>query len=131
MTSPINPRTPGLPRAALYSPVLCPGLNLVESISSKHQSHQNDAVRTTIDIPDSVLRRAKAEAALRGMKLKDFVIESLRAALRGELAVRESSPSYGEPAQQRIGEDCVFPVIRGEGGPALRDATSDSLNRLL
>ena len=30
-------------------------------------------MRTTIDIPDDVLRRAKARAALSGMKLKDLI----------------------------------------------------------
>ncbi len=31
------------------------------------------------EIPDDVHRRAKAEAALRGMTLKDFLIEALEA----------------------------------------------------
>lgn len=88
-------------------------------------------MRTTIDIPEAVLRRAKAEAALRGMKLKDFVTQALRATLRGELEVLESSPDYGVALEQRIGEGCVFPLIRGDGGPALRDATGPALNRLL
>jgi len=88
-------------------------------------------MRTTVDIPGSVLRRAKAEAALRGMKLKDFVTEALRAALRGDFAVRETSPIYGKEAEERISDDCRFPVIRGEGGAGLRDATGDTLNRLL
>ena len=30
-------------------------------------------MRTTIDIPDEILRRAKSTAALRGMKLKELV----------------------------------------------------------
>jgi hypothetical protein len=88
-------------------------------------------MRTTIDIPESVLRHAKAEAALRGMKLKDFVTEALRAALQGDLLLRESSPDYGEADEQRIAEDCAFPLIRGPGGRALRDITADSLHRIL
>ena len=36
-------------------------------------------MRTTVDLPDELLRRAKAEAALRGRKLKDIVEEGLRA----------------------------------------------------
>lgn len=87
-------------------------------------------MRTTVDIPEPILRRAKAEAALRGMELKDFVTEALRAALR-DPRVRETSPAYSEEPEQRLADDCVFPLIRGEGGPALRDATGDSLNRLL
>ena len=48
-------------------------------------------MRTTIDIPDELLRRAKSEAALQGRKLKDLVTEGLR------LALGEAAPAGGEP----------------------------------
>ena len=35
-------------------------------------------MRTTVDIPDELFRRAKSEAALRGRKLRDLVEEGLR-----------------------------------------------------
>lgn len=38
-------------------------------------------MRTTIDIPDELFRRAKADAALRGRKLKDLVEDGLRRVL--------------------------------------------------
>jgi hypothetical protein len=38
-------------------------------------------MRTTIDIPDELFRRAKSQAALRGRKLKDLVEEGLRAVI--------------------------------------------------
>ena len=38
-------------------------------------------MRTTVDVPDDLYRRAKAEAALRGRKLKDLVEEGLRLVL--------------------------------------------------
>jgi hypothetical protein len=38
-------------------------------------------MRTTVDIPDELFRRAKSEAALRGRKLKDLVEEGLRLVL--------------------------------------------------
>jgi len=38
-------------------------------------------MRTTVDIPDELLRRAKSEAALRGRKLKDLLEEGLRLVL--------------------------------------------------
>ena len=38
-------------------------------------------MKTTIELPDDLYRRAKAEAALRGRKLKDLVEEGLRLAL--------------------------------------------------
>lgn len=41
-------------------------------------------MRTTVDIPDELFRRAKSEAALRGRKLKDLVEEGLRLVLKKE-----------------------------------------------
>jgi hypothetical protein len=41
-------------------------------------------MRTTVDIPDELFRRAKSEAALRGRKLKDLVEEGLRLVLENE-----------------------------------------------
>ena len=38
-------------------------------------------MKTTIELPDELYRRAKAEAALRGRKLRDLVEEGLRLAL--------------------------------------------------
>ena len=87
-------------------------------------------MRTTLDIPEDLLRRAKAEAALRGRSLKDFVTEAIRAALRvpSEL-VAEGEPTYGD--EQVIGDDCVFPLIRGSGGTALRDLTPERVHEIL
>jgi hypothetical protein len=39
------------------------------------------AMKTTIEVSDDLYRRAKAEAALRGRKLKDLVAEGLRLVL--------------------------------------------------
>jgi len=38
-------------------------------------------MKTTIEVPDELYRRAKAEAALRGRKLRDLVEEGLRLVL--------------------------------------------------
>jgi hypothetical protein len=43
-------------------------------------------MRTTVDVPDELFRRAKSEAALRGRKLKDLVEEGLRLVLEKEKA---------------------------------------------
>ncbi len=43
-------------------------------------------MRTTVDLPDELLRRAKSEAALRGRTLKDLVAEGLRLVLEQENA---------------------------------------------
>lgn len=47
-------------------------------------------MKTTIEVPDELYRRAKAEAALRGRKLKDLIEEGLRLAL-------EASPKTRRP----------------------------------
>jgi hypothetical protein len=39
------------------------------------------SVKTTVEVSDDLYRRAKAEAALRGRKLKDLVEEGLRLVL--------------------------------------------------
>jgi hypothetical protein len=40
-------------------------------------------MKTTVELPDDLYRRAKAEAALRGRKLKDLVEEGLQLVLDG------------------------------------------------
>ncbi len=40
-----------------------------------------NAMKTTVEVPDELYRRAKAEAALRGCKLREFIEEGLRLAL--------------------------------------------------
>jgi len=54
-------------------------------------------MRTTVDIPDELFRRAKSEAALRGRKLKDLVEEGLRLVLEKEKAPAETE----QPSQRR------------------------------
>ena len=51
------------------------------------------SVKTTIEIPDPLFRKAKSHAAERGQTLKDFVADALQARL---VAVAESTPT-GEP----------------------------------
>ncbi len=51
-------------------------------------------MKTTVELPDAIYRQAKAEAALRGRRLKDLIEEGLRLVLnapthtasRGDLA---------------------------------------------
>jgi hypothetical protein len=38
-------------------------------------------MKTTVEVPDDLYRRAKAEAALRGRKLRDLIEEGLRLVL--------------------------------------------------
>ena len=80
-------------------------------------------MRTTIDLPANLLRQARAHAARRGITLRDLCVEALRAALAAGDASRHD--------RSRLGEHCLFPLIRGAGGPALRSLTPERLNRLL
>jgi hypothetical protein len=46
-------------------------------------------MRTTIDLPDDILRRAKAVAALRGLKLKDLIASYIERGLESSTALPE------------------------------------------
>jgi hypothetical protein len=45
-------------------------------------------MKTTIEVPDDLYRRAKSHAALRGRRLKDLVEEGLRLVLEGPAKTR-------------------------------------------
>jgi hypothetical protein len=64
-------------------------------------------MRTTVDIPDELLRRAKSEAALRGRKLKDLVEEGLRRVLDTPPAASEAPPSKKVTAHDLL-KDLIF-----------------------
>ncbi|MBX9829835.1 MAG: hypothetical protein K2Y27_33200 [Xanthobacteraceae bacterium] len=52
-------------------------------------------MKTTVEVPDELYRRAKAEAALRGRRLRDLVEEGLRLVL----AVPRKRPSHPSLAE--------------------------------
>lgn len=78
------------------APGCCPGAglraigpSLVRDAGGKGKSCAQSLVlckyafmRTTVDLPDEFFQRVKAKAALRGMKLKEFIAESLQRAHR-------------------------------------------------
>ncbi|MFO7769236.1 MAG: hypothetical protein R6W82_09835 [bacterium] len=77
------------------------------------------------------MRRAKADAALKGLSLKEWMTRAVQAALREPTrVVSEQSPSCAAEAQV-IEEGCVLPLIRGAGGPALRDLTPERVHEIL
>lgn len=49
-------------------------------------------MKTTIDIPDPVFRRAKAKAAERGQALREFVTEALQEKLSGRQGSAAAAP---------------------------------------
>jgi hypothetical protein len=72
-------------------------------------------MKTTIEIPDALFRQAKAQAALKGIRLKDLVIRGLELAL-------ESENVGGESFRQN------FPLIPGSSGRAV---TSEDVRQTL
>lgn len=59
-------------------------------------------MKTTVEVPDDLYRRAKAQAALRGRKLKDLVAEGLRLVLAKPAATRRQ-PTLAELMQGALG----------------------------
>jgi hypothetical protein len=85
-------------------------------------------MRTTIDLPEQLLRRAKAHAALNGLSLKDFVADAVRVALaEGE----EGNVTKSQSDELDLGSGCSFPLIRGATGSALRGVTLKKLYAIL
>ena len=41
-------------------------------------------MKTTLELPDALLRRVKSMAALRGVSMRDFIAQSLEAHLRAQ-----------------------------------------------
>jgi hypothetical protein len=74
-------------------------------------------MRTTIDLPDPLFKRVKAEAALRGIKLRDFISRAL------EQALSVGSPQAGS---RRV----KLPLIKGDGSRRI-DPTREELDASL
>lgn len=79
-------------------------------------------MRTTIDLPDELLRRAKVRAALDGTTLKDLITGYVEQGLRR----REAPPE--PPGRRRRSE---LPVARPATGRALPALTHADLHRIL
>lgn len=56
-------------------------------------------MKTTVEIPDSLFRQAKATAAQQGASLKDFLTEAVRAQLRKKAA----TPNPNKPWMRAFG----------------------------
>jgi hypothetical protein len=59
-------------------------------------------MRTTIELPDSLLSRAKSHAALAGVSLKEFFIEAVEKSLVPPRKTRRPLPAIGSPKGRRI-----------------------------
>lgn len=87
-------------------------------------------MRTTIDIPEGLLRQAKAEAALRGLRLKDIVRDALEDHLAGGGRLADAAGGSTLDGQE-LGDGCVFPLVTGPAGPILRQLRGGRGQRLL
>jgi hypothetical protein len=81
-------------------------------------------MRTTLDLPDALMRELKARAAMDGVKLKDYFAAMVREALQrpaGPLAAPARSPA---PVFQRKNADALppLPVLSNAQLGALLDA---------
>jgi hypothetical protein len=67
-------------------------------------------MRTTVDIPDELFRRAKSEAALQGRKLKDLVEDGLRLVLAAPPGSGDDPPSppARKPSLHDLAKDLIF-----------------------
>ncbi len=68
-------------------------------------------MKTTVEVPDELYRRAKAEAALSGRKLKDLVEEGLRLVLEAPRKARRNPSLAGLTRRARGMIDSGIPDL--------------------
>jgi len=87
-------------------------------------------MRTTIDLPDPLFRKVKSTAASRGLKLKEFIAESLCAALKQDEKSAAATLTEEELHRRRV-EDHIAAmkndrVQTGPVGPFNREELYDN-----
>lgn len=60
-------------------------------------------MKTTIELPDDLYRRAKAEAALTGRRLEDMIEEGLRRVIEGRAGQPRARPSVADLMRDSCG----------------------------
>ena len=63
------------------------------TLAGKLEIRKAGTMKTTLEIPDDLFREAKAMAVLEGIKLKDFVAESLRLRVKTKKRLPAGRPS--------------------------------------
>ena len=74
-------------------------------------------MRTTVDLPDELFRRAKSEAALQGRKLKDLVEEGLRLVLGQQKAPDADRSEEQQRKRGPSAHDLLKDLIFDDDGP--------------
>jgi hypothetical protein len=68
-------------------------------------------MRTTVDIPDELFRRAKSEAALQGRRLKDLVEDGLRLVLAAPPTGGGGDREHPKPTKKPTAHDLLKDLI--------------------
>lgn len=79
-----------------------------------------DVVKTTIDIPEALYRKAKIRAAKSGSTLRDLVVGALETSLNSSPKLTESTPRF------RKGQ-MGFPILPSRKGEVVTD---ELINRI-
>ena len=66
-------------------------------------------MRTTLDLPDETFRQLKAQAALRGFKLKELVAQFIERGL-ADGSSTQPAPMRGRPPLPVAGERVPYPI---------------------
>ena len=86
-------------------------------------------MKTTIELPDPLFRRAKIVAAQRGTTLRGLVIEGLRTVTVGAPAPTGPALTAGEASVAIVGKHGL-PVLRRSGGAARAKVTRALVDRI-
>ena len=78
-------------------------------------------MRTTVDIPDELLRKTKATAALRGMKMKDLIVKLIESGLS----------TIGTEVEPRLGHRTAVPVLIPASGRKIPVLTNAQIFEIL
>ncbi len=77
-------------------------------------------MKTTLEIPDAIFRKAKASAALRGIPLRQLVTEAIKEKVAAETPADKSAPlpawmgGFGELADLHEETQRIDSVVRAE-----------------
>ncbi len=76
-------------------------------------------MKTTLEIPDLLFKQAKARAAMEGVRLKDLVTSAL-----SDYLMKPKTSGAGQA------KSCPFPLVRGKGGPLLKQMNNRTIAKL-
>ena len=86
-------------------------------------------MKTTIELPDPLFRRAKIVAAQRGTTLRGLVIEGLQSVTVGGAAAASPALTTEETSVAMVGKHGL-PVLRRSGGAARAKVTRALVDRI-